>query len=65
MRNILEKNGTSLHEGDRVHDDDGFDLIVRRYADGSGWYGQLVCEPTHSCASIPYYLDSKKIEIIP
>ena len=61
---VTDKNGILLHEGDRVHDKYGYDLIVCRYPDDNGFYGRLVCEPTDSCADIPYHLNSENIELI-
>lgn len=58
---ITDKNGTPLNVGDKVHDKWGFDLIVSQYEDG-GYYGKLVCEPTDSCANIPYTLCPEDIE---
>jgi hypothetical protein len=64
MKTIKDKNGKVLKVGDKVHDKWGFDLIVRKYEDGYGWYGQLVCDPKDSCANIPYALNTEDIEFI-
>lgn len=56
----VDCNGTLLSVGDVVHDRWGYDLIVS--IDEAGCYfGKLVCEPTHSCANIPYCLNTKDI----
>ena len=64
---IRDSKGTVLHEGDIVHNQYGYDLIVTKDTDGS-YYGKLICEPGHSCEHIPYALcqaDIVKIEEIP
>ena len=50
---LKDKNGNPLNVGDKVHNDWGYDLIIQKDENGH-YYGQLVCEPTHSCHDIPY-----------
>lgn len=57
---ITDKNGTPLSVGDKVHNKWGYDLIIRQDSDGE-YYGELVCEPTHSCHDIPYALVPEEI----
>ena len=37
--------------------EDGYFVIVRQDKD-EDLFGQLICEPTHSCAKIPYCLNN-------
>lgn len=50
---LKDKNGVPLNVGDKVHNEWGYDLIIRQDEYGD-YYGELVCEPTHSCYGIPY-----------
>jgi len=60
---IHDKQGITLHPGDKVHNRFGYDLIVCINADGQ-WYGKLVCEPGDSCENIPYALYEDDIILI-
>jgi hypothetical protein len=51
-----DDNLTPIFVGDRLHSKDGYDVIV--VTDGTGFWGKLVCAPSHSCANIPYALNN-------
>lgn len=50
---LTDKNGKQLKPGDRVHNDWGYDLIIKQWKNGE-YYGKLICEKTHSCRNITY-----------
>ena len=60
---IHDKQGMTLHPGDKVHNRFGYDLIVCIDEDGH-WYGKLVCEPGDSCENIPYALCEDDITLV-
>ena len=60
MNQLKDKNGTVLNVGDKVHNVWGYDLIIQQDEYGD-YYGQLVCEPTHSCHDIPYAIVQSEI----
>lgn len=60
---IRDSKGTVLHEGDIVHNQCGYDLVVTKDTDGS-YYGKLICEYGNSCANIPYALCQQDITLI-
>lgn len=64
MTNITDKNGKTLKNNDLVHNDYGFDLIVKFDKKNNEFYGKLVCDKTHSCANIPYNLNTNEITFI-
>ena len=51
---LFDDNGTELFVGDFVRSEWNYDLEILE--DYHGFYGRLVCEPEHSCATIPYSL---------
>ncbi len=53
---MTDKKGCEIAPGAVLWHDDGYAVIVRQYANGD-YYGQLVCEPEHPCAEIPYALN--------
>lgn len=54
---MKDDNGIEINIGDRLVCKDGYEVIV--YADENlELVGKLVCEPTHSCADIPYCLNN-------
>ena len=57
---LKDKNGTPLNVGDKVHNDWGYDLIIKRN-EYDEYYGQLVCNETHSCHDIPYAIVSSEL----
>lgn len=59
---MKDSRGTNLNVGDIVSNVHGYDLIVK-YSEKYGWYGRLVCEKTHPCYRMPYYLGSEEITL--
>lgn len=51
-----DKHGNKIELGDILDSEDGYAVVVCEY-EGGGWFGKLVCEPSHSCANVPYALN--------
>ena len=58
---MKDEIGNEIFLGDRLWCMDGYEVIV--CGDRYDYYGKLVCEPNHSCANIPYSLNSGKRHI--
>ena len=49
--------GQDVFVGDILENDWDYRVVVTLDEDGEGCHGELVCEPDHSCANIPYALN--------
>lgn len=53
---IHDDNGTPCFLGDILESKWGYRVIIR--SSEIGLYGELICDPSHSCANIPYHLNN-------
>ena len=61
---LVDDFGCPIHVGDMLYNTFAkYRVIVQQDADG-GFSGKLVCEPSHSCANIPYHLKGGKDHIV-
>lgn len=56
---LFDDSGMSIMVGDLLLSKYGYHVTVQCDADG-GFSGKLVCDPSHSCANIPYALNGGK-----
>ena len=55
---ICDKNGMPIFVGDILKHRDGYRVVVQKGT--YGFFGKLVCNPSHPCALIPYSLNNKQ-----
>jgi len=61
---LVDNIGCPIHVGDVLYNTFAkYHVVVQQDADG-GFYGKLVCEPSHSCANIPYHLNAGKDHLV-
>lgn len=58
IEGLVDKNGCKIRVGDTLQSDFGYKVIVEEDDNGK-LYGQLVCATGHSCADIPYSIDTE------
>lgn len=58
----FDKNLKEIFEGDILLSNWKYKIVVQNY--GGHWCGKLVCASDHSCAKIPYALNSKDSVIV-
>jgi hypothetical protein len=56
---MKDDKGKSIELGDILESDWGFKIKVVKDIDGH-WYGELICDPSHSCHKLPYALNGGK-----
>lgn len=54
---MRDNNGSKIGKGDVLLNKDGYSVVVRVDPVNGIWYGQLICNPGHSCARVPYSLN--------
>lgn len=60
---LVDELGCRIHVGDLLYNQFAkYHVIVQLDTDGS-YSGKLVCDPSHSCANIPYHLNGGKDHI--
>lgn len=52
----FDDNGNPIYVGQKLKSEWNYEIIVCKSGDGS-FYGQLVCDDSHSCKNIPYALN--------
>jgi hypothetical protein len=54
----LDDNNQPIYVGDKLKSEWGYEIIV--VENNGDYYGQLICDDTHSCKNIPYDLNKGK-----
>lgn len=56
----FDDNKKEIRVGDILESKDGYQVKVYKIVETGEYVGKLICEPTHSCADIPYSLNKGK-----
>jgi len=60
----FDDNNHPICVGDKLKSEHGYEVIVFKDSDDASYYGQLVCDNSHSCKNIPYSLNEGKGHVI-
>lgn len=56
QRQMIDKNGELIEEGDTLLSDDGY--YVKVIKDGNEYCGRLICDENHSCKNVDYSINN-------